>query len=162
MERNELQVFLNEPITVWIGTRQEPIEVQVKEPTNAELGKYLSLVNLGLKRLVSDNIPLINAAVQGKDVSNIPFDASAISGAFTSLTAQIVGKDEEFVLNRMSAAQQVAILKAFGDVMGWEFIKETFSQAMRTVGTLAPKKENGAQPSWLGKSSSTLSGPTHQ
>jgi hypothetical protein len=162
MSRNELQVLLNEPIVVVIGTAKAPRRVEVKEPTNAELGEYLTIINVSLMELLRANAPLITAVFAGKDTSTINADPAAIADIVTKLVAKIVGESEDFVRNEMSAKQSVAITRAFLDVLGWEFIRESFLQATRAWGRVStPQSKSDVAPPWPVESSPTSAGRSH-
>lgn len=161
MARTELQVLINEPVTIIVGTADAPISVEIKEPMQAELGKYLTLLNVSLKQLLKDNIPLLQAAYAGHDVSQIPMDLSAVAGIFSKLVAAIMGREEQWVSENVTPRQQAAIVQAFLDVLGWDFIKETFRQAMRGWKGQTPKSENDSAPSWSVGASPTSPGHTN-
>ena len=154
--RSDIDVLLNKPTIVTIGTAEAPLAIEIREPSNAELGEYLALMNQSITRLLKDNVPLIKAAVDGKDISKVPFDMASVADATTLLVAKIVGRDEDYVQNQMSARQSVAIIRAFLDVLGWEFIRSSFQQAMKAWSQAIPKNSESAEaPSWPVASSST-------
>ena len=145
-ERNAIQVLLNEPVRIVIGTAEAPIEVLVREPSNAELGEYLALMNHTMLKLLKGNAPLIRAAVEGGDVSGVSADLSGLADALELLVAKIVGKDVDYVRNEMTARQNVAVVRAFLDVLGWEFIRENFRQAMRAYQATATTPKSAGPP----------------
>lgn len=149
MERTDMQVLLNDPVVITIGTAEAPRVITIREPSNAELGEYLALLNQAIMRLLKDNMPLITAAVKGEDVSGIAMDMAGLSDVTTLLVAKIVGEDAGYVRNQMSARQSAAIIRAFLDVLGWEFIRESFQQATKAWSrATAPKSASVEAPSW--------------
>lgn len=155
--RGELQVLLNEPIVILIGTQENPKRVEIREPSNAEFGEYIVLINAALYRMFKDNMPLILAAFNGdkKGVANASLNLAFLEDLMSPLVAKLVGENVDYVTNKMTARQTTAVLHAFLDVVGWEFIRESFRQAATTwKGTSAPTNESDEVPSWLTGSSS--------
>lgn len=161
MARTELQVLLNEPVTVVVGTSKKPIKVELREPVGADQDEYLALAGLSFQRFFASNSKLVGTAFGGGDVKNIAFDASELSTFFRGLIAKIVTDgstvkaDEKWVHQNLSIRQQAALLTQFAEVIGWEFIKETFLQATRKLMGSVQKSGNGEAPSWLSASSPT-------
>lgn len=155
--RTDLEILMNEPVRIRLS---EDWTVEVREPTNAELGEYMVLMNSVVLRFFRENLPLLTAALKNDDVSEIPLDLGALSEALELLVARIVDRDVDVVRNEMTARQSAAVIKAFLDVLGWEFIKETFLQAMRAYQATAAKTGNAAAPAWPSASSPKSPGTT--
>ena len=161
MARTELQVLINEPVTIIVGTVDAPIRVEIREPMQADLGRYLVVIESSIKQLLRDNLPLLQAAYAGQDTSKIGADLSALAGVFSKLVAAIMGRDEAWVSENVTPRQQAAIVEAFLDVLGWDFIKETFHRAMRGWKGLTPTNASESVPSWSVGASPTSPGPTN-
>jgi hypothetical protein len=151
--RTELEVLLNEPVRLKLGTAEHPFTVEIREPTNAELGEYMLLMNGVLTRFVLDNGPFLRAALAGDTVSERELNFGALETALTVLVAKVCGLEPEYVRETMSARQSAAVLKAFLDVLGWEFLKETFLSAMRAYQKADAKQQQSAGPAWPSESS---------
>jgi hypothetical protein len=76
------------------------------------------------------------------------------------VTAKVIGEPVEYVRDKMSLRQSIAVTKALLDVIGWEFIRENFQMATKAWNATTPKGKNGAAPSWLQGSSPTSPGST--
>lgn len=156
MPRTELDVLLNEPIVITIGTAEEPKRIEIREPSNAELGEYLSLIDGALKRMLRDNMPIIKAAVTGGDYTKLQYNPAWMVDATFPVVAKIVGESQEYVETKMSARQSVAVINAFIDVIGWEFLKERFLSAAKAWSQTATQSNGNAEaPPWPVASSST-------
>lgn len=154
--RGDVIALINEPIRVVIGTQANPRVVNVCEPTNAEFGEYASLINLALAKLVQSNTPLIRAGLKGEPTDKLSLDLAPLDGIIETLVAKIVGEDEDFVRHEMTKKQTVAIVHAFLDALGWDFIKENFQMAATAwarAAKAASKNGNDVEPPWPQKQS---------
>lgn len=149
-QRTDLQILVNEPVRIKL---REDWTVEIHEPTNSELGEYLALMNNVVARFLRENAPLIKTAIEGGDVNAVPFEFGAITDALDLLVARIVDRDVDIVRNELTARQSAGIVRAFLDVLGWEFLRETFLQAMRAYQAAGAKTESAAVPKWPSESS---------
>jgi hypothetical protein len=164
MERNEAQILLNKPIVVPIGMDPDnPIMVTVKAPCSDVEDEYLALIGESLRKFAKTNLPVILGTLQGKNVDDLPFDPAEIVNLFRKPLVRIIadgtGRDDidmAWIGQNTNKAQQAALLRAFGDVIGWEYLKATFSLAITAVvKSMTSQSGSAAGPSWSRESSST-------
>jgi len=161
-QRGDVVALINEPIRVVIGTHANPRIVLVTEPPNAEFGEYAALLNAALSHLVKANMPLIQAAMRGESVDKLSLDLAPLDSALDILIAKIVGEDVAFVRNEMTKKQSVAIVHAFLDALGWDFIKENFrlaATAWKRAAQKASKNGSDVEPPWPQKQSQESAEP---
>jgi hypothetical protein len=124
--------LVNAPVELWVGGRQnsKPKKITLREPSLLGLGKHISLISGGLIQAVQKNAGLFDRiAKKAKLSKDETFDFGDVPEATVLLLCDIVGEDEEYVMNEMTARQATAVISTYLDLVGWDYIVETFTQA---------------------------------
>lgn len=142
--RTDFDTLVNAPVSLTVGGvsgKETQKDVEIREPSNAQLGRHLALYQGAISELVLHNLPILEAAYRDPE----SFDASAalhFAGLFEvsrNVIADLVGEDRDFVDNEMTARQATAVIDVYLDLIGWDFIRETFSRALQSWKAAAAK-----------------------
>jgi len=154
VKRDDLRILVNEPVKITIGTADEPLTIEIREPTNAEIGDALTRLNAMLRELVVRNMTFIQGLLAGKDPKELPLDISNGMEAIYTMVAFIIGKDEAFVRQTMTPRQTAAVWKAWLDMLGWDVIWATFLAAVRAFKAGDETATETPTPPWRAEGSS--------
>jgi len=136
-ERTTYQRLINEPMEVWVGGRKKskPKRVMISEPSMMELGKHLTLFGSGVSEFLRANGPFLDSLLKADKIQLKREDFlkfASLPEAVRTIVADLVGESEDFVDNEMTAKQFTAVIDAYTQLIGWDYIRETFEQALQS------------------------------
>jgi hypothetical protein len=133
-KRTPAQRVVNAPLVMHVGGfsgKKTVKTIELREPNLELLGKHLTLIAGGLTDFLSKNHEMLASLMTdpSKLSAKQSIEFGAIPTASLALIAELVGEDVDWVLKEMSGQQTVVVLERYLDLIGWDLITKTFTQA---------------------------------
>lgn len=135
--RTATDKVINAPLTMEVGGysgKKTRKTIELREPNLEVLGKHLTLLGAGLTDFLRKNHELLSKLMQDPESisTSDSVDFGAVPDASLALIADLVGEDVDWVRLEMTGKQTVVILERYLDLMGWDLIAKTFTQAWQS------------------------------
>jgi hypothetical protein len=126
--------------------------IELREPSLHTLGKHLAMFTAGLTEFLQVNHEMVQILM--KDPSKLTttniVNFGMLPSAMLTIIADLVGETEQWVELHMTGKETVLVMSTYLDMIGWDLIVQTFTQAWQSwnmaVSAAMEKKKPATAP----------------
>jgi len=133
--RTDYEVLINQPVTIKLSDKTGEVHTfTISEPSIDEFDKHCGLIVHGFSELYKSNSVAALTLVKNLAASDdFALTIAPYVSVFKVLTADVLGKDAEWIGAMLTKRQQLAVLEAYVSVIGIEAIAGFFSKMVDQI-----------------------------